>query len=203
MIRKITIIPSHTAFRLTILAIFVTALRVPGGEPAHWAFRQLLAPDPPVVGHEEWVRNDLDRFALAGSRDETIASVPAATRHVLLRRSYFDLIGLPPTPAQVEAFLSDQSPGAWKKVIKELLDSPQYGERWGRHWLDLARYGDSNGGDENHAYPLAWRYRNWVIDSFNRDMSFREFVQLQLLEDPVRHKYKPVSYTHLTLPTKA
>ena len=183
MIRKITIIPSHTAFRLTILAIFVTALWVPGGEPAHWAFRQLLAPDPPVVEHEQWIRNDLDRFTLAGSHNEAIASVPTASRHVLLRRAYFDLIGLPPTPAQVEAFLADQSSGAWKKVINQLLDSPHYGERWGRHWLDLARYGDSNGGDENHAYPLAWRYRNWVINALNRDLPYDQFVREQLSGD--------------------
>ncbi len=106
MIRGTPIIPSLTTFRHTTLAILGCTLWVPGEEPAHWAFRQLLAPDPPLVEHEEWVRNDLDRFALAGSRDETTSPVPAASRYVLLRRAYFDLIGLPPTPAQVEAFLA-------------------------------------------------------------------------------------------------
>jgi hypothetical protein len=183
VIRGTTIIPSLTTFRLTILAILGSTLWVSGEEPTHWAFRQLLAPDPPLVEHEEWVRNDLDRFALAGSREGATSPVPAASRYVLLRRAYFDLIGLPPTPAQVEAFLADQSPGAWKRVIKELLDSPQYGERWGRHWLDLARYGDSNGGDENHAYPLAWRYRNWVINALNRDLPYDQFVREQISGD--------------------
>ena len=83
----------------------------------------------------------------------------------------------------MEAFLADQSPGAWAKVIDQLLASPHYGERWGRHWLDLARYGDSNGGDENHAYPLAWRYRNWVIGALNRDLPYDQFVREQLSGD--------------------
>jgi len=135
------------------------------------------------VKHENWGRTPLDRFSLAASEGETIATVPRAARRTLLRRAYFDLIGLPPAPAQVEAFLADQAPGAWAKVIDELLASPHYGERWGRHWLDLARYGDSNGGDENHAYPLAWRYRNWVIDAFNRDLPYDQFVREQLSGD--------------------
>ncbi|NRB26724.1 MAG: DUF1549 domain-containing protein, partial [Roseibacillus sp.] len=140
-------------------------------------------PALPEVKHESWARTPLDRFSLAASEDESIATVPRAARRILLRRAYFDLIGLPPAPAQVKAFLADQSPGAWAKVIDELLASPHYGERWGRHWLDLARYGDSNGGDENHAYPLAWRYRNWVIGAFNRDLPYDQFVREQLSGD--------------------
>ncbi len=183
MVRETTISFCPTAFCLGILAILGATLRAPGGEGPHWAFQPLLPPALPEVKHENWGRTPLDRFSLAASEGETIATVPRAARRTLLRRAYFDLIGLPPAPAQVEAFLADQAPGAWAKVIDELLASPHYGERWGRHWLDLARYGDSNGGDENHAYPLAWRYRNWVIDAFNRDLPYDQFVREQLSGD--------------------
>ena len=155
----------------------------------HWAFQPLLPATLPKVDHQEWVQNDLDRFTLAHSEGESIASIPRAERRTLIRRAYFDLIGLPPAPAEIEAFLRDQSPDSWEKVIDHLLASPHYGERWGRHWLDLARYGDSNGGDENHAYPFAWRYRNWVISAFNRDLPYNQFVREQLsgdLMDPER-----------------
>ncbi len=183
MVRETAITFRPTAFCLGILAIFGATLRSPGGEGPHWAFQPLQPPALPEVKHESWARTPLDRFSLAASEDESIAAVPRAARRILLRRAYFDLIGLPPAPAQVKAFLADQSPGVWAKVIDELLASPHYGERWGRHWLDLARYGDSNGGDENHAYPLAWRYRNWVIDAFNRDLPYDQFVREQLSGD--------------------
>ena len=183
MVRETAITFRPTAFCLGILAIFGATLRSPGGEGPHWAFQPLQPPALPEVKHESWARTPLDRFSLAASEDESIATVPRAARRILLRRAYFDLIGLPPAPAQVKAFLADQSPGAWAKVIDELLASPHYGERWGRHWLDLARYGDSNGGDENHAYPLAWRYRNWVIGAFNRDLPYDQFVREQLSGD--------------------
>ncbi len=183
MVRETAITFRPTAFCLGILAIFGATLRSPGGEGPHWAFQPLQPPALPEVKHESWARTPLDRFSLAASEDESIATVPRAARRILLRRAYFDLIGLPPAPAQVKAFLADQSPGAWAKFIDELLASPHYGERWGRHWLDLARYGDSNGGDENHAYPLAWRYRNWVIDAFNRDLPYDQFVREQLSGD--------------------
>jgi len=183
VVRETAITFRPTAFCLGILAIFGATLRSPGGEGPHWAFQPLQPPALPEVKHESWARTPLDRFSLAASEDESIATVPRAARRILLRRAYFDLIGLPPAPAQVKAFLADQSPGAWAKFIDELLASPHYGERWGRHWLDLARYGDSNGGDENHAYPLAWRYRNWVIDAFNRDLPYDQFVREQLSGD--------------------
>ena len=183
VVRETTIAFRPIAFCLSILAILGATLRAPGGESPHWSFQPLQPPTPPDVKHEGWTRTPLDRFSLAASEDESIATVPRASRRILLRRAYFDLIGLPPAPAQVKAFLADQSPGAWAKVIDELLASPHYGERWGRHWLDLARYGDSNGGDENHAYPLAWRYRNWVIDAFNRDLPYNQFVREQLSGD--------------------
>jgi len=109
--------------------------------------------------------------------------LPPADRRSLIRRVFFDLIGLPPTPEQTERFQLDESADAWQSVIDELLASPLYGQRWGRHWLDVVRYGDSNGSDENHEYPLAWRYRNYVIDAFNEDIPFDQFVREQLAGD--------------------
>ena len=183
MIRETTIAVCITAFRPVILALLGLTLRAPGAEEPHWAFQPLRPPVVPEVEHGDWARTSLDHFILAASPDESSAAVPRADRRVLLRRAYFDLVGLPPTPAQVDAFLTDEAAGAWARVIDELLASPHYGERWGRHWLDLARYGDSNGGDENHAYPLAWRYRNWVISALNRDLPYNQFVREQLSGD--------------------
>ncbi len=183
MVRERAINPCRIALLLAYPALLFVSLPVLGGEGRHWAFQPLLPATLPKVDHQEWVQNDLDRFTLAHSEGESIASIPRADRRTLIRRAYFDLIGLPPAPAEIEAFLRDQSPSSWEKVIDHLLASPHYGERWGRHWLDLARYGDSNGGDENHAYPFAWRYRNWVISAFNRDLPYNQFVREQLSGD--------------------
>jgi hypothetical protein len=108
---------------------------------------------------------------------------PVADRRSLIRRATFDLTGLPPTPAEVDAFLADRAPGAWERVIDRLLASPSYGERWGRHWLDVARYADSNGVDENLVYTQAWRYRDYVVGAMNRDLPFDKFIQEQLAGD--------------------
>ncbi len=171
-------------FRSATLAILVLGDPCAwGAEGAHWAFRPPTAPPLPEVVDESWIRQPLDRFTLAARERNKLPAIPAAGKRTLIRRAYFDLAGLPPTPDQVCAFLADQSPEAFATVVDELLASPRYGERWGRHWLDLARYGDSNGGDENHPYPLAWRYRNWVIDAFNRDLPYDQFVREQIAGD--------------------
>ncbi|MDG1896927.1 MAG: DUF1549 domain-containing protein [Fuerstiella sp.] len=149
----------------------------------HWALLPPQDYDLPSVADSGWSRQSLDRFIL--NRMEAAGQMPtsAADRRTLIRRVYFNLIGLPPTPQQVHNFETSQSPNAWTHVIDELLASPLYGQRWARHWLDVVRYGDSNGSDENHAYPLAWRYRNYVIDAFNVDIPFDQFVQEQLAGD--------------------
>lgn len=152
-------------------------------EEPHWAFQPIAKPVPPEVRATEWIAQPLDNFVLAPIEDRGDPAPPLADRLTLLRRATFDLIGLPPTPEEVEAFRADKKPGAYARVIDRLLSSPHYGERWGRHWLDLARYGDSNGGDENHAYPHAWRYRNWVINALNRDLPYDQFVREQLAGD--------------------
>ena len=153
----------------------------PGRE--HWAYRPMARPEPPAVGDETWVRGPIDRFILARLEAEGLAPVAPAGRRKLLRRVTFDLTGLPPTPAEVDAFLADDGPDAYGRVVERLLASPRYGERWGRHWLDVARYADSNGLDENIAHPNAFRYRDWVIEAFNTDKPYDRFVQEQIAGD--------------------
>ena len=153
----------------------------PGRE--HWAYRPMGRPEPPAVGDPAWARSAIDRFVLARLEAEGMTPVAPAGKRTLLRRVTFDLTGLPPTPAEIDAFLADERPDAWERVVERLLASPRYGERWGRHWLDVARYADSNGLDENIAHPNAFRYRDWVIDAFNRDKPYDRFVQEQIAGD--------------------
>ena len=153
----------------------------PGRE--HWAFRAMGRPEPPGVEDESWVRGPIDRFILARLEADGLAPVAPADRRQLLRRVTFDLTGLPPTPEDIEAFLADETPNAYARVVDRLLASPRYGERWGRHWLDVARYADSNGLDENVAHPNAFRYRDWVIKAFNDNKPYSEFVQEQIAGD--------------------
>ena len=160
--------------------ILLTSLGSLQAESSHWAFR---SPEPSPV--PAGASNAIDGFILAKLQVKHLTPAPAADRHTLLRRAYFDLIGLPPTPEQVAAFVADPSATsqAFANVVDELLRSTHYGERWGRHWLDIARYGDSNGGDENHAYPNAYHYRNWVIQALNHDLPYDEFLRHQLAGD--------------------
>ena len=150
---------------------------------AHWSLVPATEHPVPRVQDGMWYRLPLDRFVQAKLEAAERRPLKAASRRTLMRRACFDLTGLPPTPQQVQEYENDDSPEAWDKVVARLLASPLYGQRWGRHWLDVARYGDSNGSDENHAYPLAWRYRNYVIDSFNDDIGFDQFVREQLAGD--------------------
>ena len=150
----------------------------------HWAFQSIRDPEPPAVKRSDWARNDIDRFVLARIEAAGLSPSPEAERRTLIRRAYFDLTGLPPTPKQVEAFVNDASSDAFAKVVDELLASPHYGERWGRHWLDVARYSDGFGGfNDKAALPGAWHYRDWVINAFNRDMPFNEFIRNQIAGD--------------------
>jgi hypothetical protein len=150
---------------------------------AHWAFQRVQAVEPPAVRDERWVRNPIDRFVLARLEQQGLAPAPEADKRTLLRRASYDLVGLPPTPAELAAFEADATPQAFERVVDRLLASPHYGERWGRRWLDLARYSDSNGLDENLAMAQAWRYRDWVVAALNRDLSYDQFVAQQLAGD--------------------
>ena len=153
------------------------------GDPVHWAFRPIARPAPPAVKQEEWVRNAIDRFVLARLQSRRVAPSGEADRPTLIRRLSLDLLGLPPTPAEVDAFDQDASPDAYEQLVDRLLSSPHFGERWGRHWLDLARYADSDGYEKDSPRPHAWRYRNWVIDALNADKPFDEFTVEQLAGD--------------------
>ncbi len=149
----------------------------------YWAFQKVVRPPAPAVKHARWVRNPIDAFLLAKLEAKGIAPGPEADKVTLLRRVSFDLIGLPPTPEETQAFLADRSPKAYEKVVDRLLASPHYGERWARHWLDLARYAESEGFKADEPRPNVWRYRDYVIQSFNSDKPYDRFVKEQIAGD--------------------
>ncbi|MCH8047876.1 MAG: DUF1549 domain-containing protein, partial [Planctomycetes bacterium] len=148
-----------------------------------WAFIPPRDPPAPKVKNDVWPASPLDRFVLAKLESKGLKPAPPADKRTLIRRATFDLIGLPPTPQEIDAFLADDSTKAFERVVERLLSSPHYGERWGRHWLDVARYADSNGLDENVAHGNAWRYRDWVVAAMNRDKPYNEFLIEQLAGD--------------------
>jgi hypothetical protein len=154
-----------------------------GPQSSHWAFQPPRRPPLPRVANQAWVRNPIDAFVLARLEAERLTPAPEADRTTLLRRLYLDLLGLPPTPQEVEEFLTDTQPGAYERLVGRVLASPHYGERWGRHWLDLARYADSDGYEKDNGRPHAWRYRSWVIDALNRDLPYDRFTLEQLAGD--------------------
>ena len=152
----------------------------------HWSFRPVKKPDLPLVANPKWTQRPIDYFVLSRLNEAGMDPAPQADKRTLIRRAYFDLIGLPPTMAQVEEFVSGQK--TWSAVIEELLDSSHYGERWGRHWLDVARYSDGLGGFlDAGALPQAWRYRDWVIASLNHDLPYNEFIRQQIAGDLTEH----------------
>jgi mono/diheme cytochrome c family protein len=148
----------------------------------HWAFKPPVRPPAPQVRDKRWPRNEIDRFILARLEKEGLKPAPEADKITLLRRLHFDLIGLPPTIEEVDAFLADKAPNAYEKVVEKLLNSPHYGERWGRHWLDAARYADTE-GFEKDKQRFIWFYRDWVVSAFNRDLPYDQFIIEQLAGD--------------------
>jgi hypothetical protein len=151
-----------------------------------WSFQAVKKVQPPEIKNKTWARTDLDRFTLAGLEAKGLAPAKPADKRTLLRRVTFDLIGLPPTPEEIDAFLKDESPEAYAKVVDRLLASAHYGERWGRHWLDVVRYADSFdargiGGEMD--IPAAWRYRDWVVNAFNKDLPYDQFILDQIAGD--------------------
>lgn len=151
----------------------------------HWAFQKVATPIPPTANEvdNDWVKNPIDQFILRKLRESGFAPASLANKRTLIRRATFDLTGLPPTVAEVQDFLADESSEAFATVVDRLLDSQQYGERWGRHWLDLVRYANTNGADENHTLPNAWRYRDWVVQKLNADLPLDQFIVQQLAGD--------------------
>ena len=148
-----------------------------------WAFVPPTEPPLPDVENDDWVASPIDQFILAQLEEKGLQPAPPADKRTLVRRATFDLTGLPPTRQEIQGFLEDDSPRAFERVVNRLLESPRYGERWGRHWLDIARYADSNGLDENLVYRQAYRYRDYVIQAFNKDKPYNLFVQEQVAGD--------------------
>jgi mono/diheme cytochrome c family protein len=151
----------------------------------HWAFQPVRLPAVPNVKGREWAKTPVDHFVMARLEEKGMRPSPPADRHTLIRRVTFDLTGLPPTPEQVDAFVNDPAPDAFAKVVDRLLASPAYGERWGRHWLDVARYADTKGYvfQEERRYPYAYTYRDYVIRAFNEDLPYDQFILQQLAAD--------------------
>jgi len=152
----------------------------------HWAFRPIATPPVPTPKDNDWARTDIDRFLLAAMEAKGLKPVGDADGRTLVRRIYFDLVGLPPTPEQVTAFVLDFAKDGQKaveKLVDQLLASPAFGERWGRHWLDVARYAESSGKDQNIVYPFAWRFRDYVIASLNADKPYNQFLKEQIAGD--------------------
>ena len=173
-----------------ILAAAVTtrAEDYTSAERRHWSFRPRGNPSVPVfesAADRAWIRNPIDAFILAALKKEHLAPAPKADRATLIRRVTYDLTGLPPAPAEVAAFVRDESPDAYPKLIDRLLDSPQYGERWGQHWLDVVRYAETDGFEYDTHRHDAWRYRDYVIRSFNRDKPYDQFIREQLAGDEI------------------
>lgn len=152
-------------------------------EAGFWSFKPLT--DYPVENIDSRApnRNRIDRYISRRLGENKLRTQDEADRRTLIRRLSYNLIGLPPTAAEIDDFVNDKDPLSWENLVTRLLDSPHYGERWGRHWLDVVRYADSNGADENKSYPLAYHYRNYVIDAFNQDRPFDEFIREQLAGD--------------------
>jgi hypothetical protein len=148
-----------------------------------WSFKPVVRPSVPVVKNQAWVKNPIDAFLLAKLEAAGLAPAPPADRVALLRRVYYDVIGLPPTPQEVEEFLNDKSADAYEKVVDRLLASPHYGEQWARHWLDLVRYAETNSFERDSPKPNVWRYRDYVIRAFNDDMPYDRFLREQLAGD--------------------
>ncbi len=152
-------------------------------QTSHWGFQPIRAGGPPHVQDEDWTQTPIDNFILTKLEERGLAPSARADTLTLLRRAKYDLHGLAPTEAEIREFLADQAPGAFRRLVDRLLDSPRYGEKWGRHWLDVARYADSTGLDDDIKVPYTWRYRDYVIDALNRDTPFDQFIVEQLAGD--------------------
>jgi hypothetical protein len=169
-------------FTLTALLLFCVCIHVAGAGKA-WPFHPLRPVKLPAIKNQEWIRNGIDPFILAKLEAKRLAPSPTSPKRRLIRRLYFDLIGLPPTPAEVEAFVQDADPRAYEKVVDRLLKDSRFGERWARLWLDLARYADTAGYEGDPDLPHAWRYRDYVIDAFNSDRPHDRFIREQIAGD--------------------
>lgn len=165
-----------------------------------WAFQPVKEVPAPKTKDKTWAKTKIDSFLLARMEAKQLKPSPAADKRTMVRRAYVDLVGYKPTYEEVEAFANDNSPNAWATLVEKLLASPQYGERWGRHWMDVARFGEDNPTSEatNPAYPYAWRYRDWIIEAMNKDVPYDRFIKLQMAADLIpgtpREDYRALGY---------
>lgn len=162
-----------------------------------WSFQPLKNPRVPVVKNPAWVKSPIDNFILAKLEEKNLQPVADADKITLLRRATFDLTGLPPTPREVDEFVNDSAPNAFEKVVDRLLASPAYGERWGRHWLDLVRYADTAGCNSDFPVPSAYKYRNYVIQAFNEDKPYDQFIREQIAGDLLPSNSDAEKYNHI------
>src|SRR5438045_1831729 len=171
-----------------VAAVALSSAPASADPPSWWSLRPLSLPAVPK-GDAGWVRTPVDAFVLAKLREKGFAPAPEADRRTLARRLYFDLIGLPPTPEEVEAFETDTSPDAYEKLVDRLLASPHYGERWARHWMDAAHFAETHGHDQDRIRTNAWPYRDYLLASFNSDKPYRRVVQEQVAGDVLFHHH--------------
>ena len=171
--------------RRTIVSLLAVLLlsRFAHGEAADWPYSPPISPEVPVVRGQEWVSNEVDAFILEKLEAQGLSPAKRASRRTLAKRLYLDLIGLPPSPEELDAFLKDEAPDAYPRLVNQLLDDPRFGEHWARYWLDLARYADTAGYEGDPDLPHAWRYRDYVIDSLNRDKPYDQFIREQIAGD--------------------
>ena len=167
----------------------------------HWAFEPIRDPAQPAVADKPWIRNSIDAFIRDPQEAAGVHPAPMADKLTLVRRATFDLTGLSPTPAGIDAFLKDESPQAYEKLVDRLLASTHYGERWGRHWLDVVRYADTAGETADYPVPLAWRYRNYVIDAFNSDKPYDQFLREQIAGDVLANQQHSENYAEQVIAT--
>jgi hypothetical protein len=162
-----------------------------------WSFQPPKRPPVPIVKQMAWVRTPVDAFILGRLEAAGLPPSPSADKFALLRRLYLDLVGLPPSPEEQDAFLAESSPDAYEKVVDRLLTSPHYGERWAQHWLDVVRFGESNGYEADGDRPHAWRYRDYVVRSFNADKPYDQFLTEQIAGDELAGNKDPKSVADL------
>lgn len=153
-----------------------------------WSLQPIVRPEIPKLQKSSQPQNPIDAFIRSRLEKQNVLAAPRADRRTLIRRVYYDLIGLPPTEREIDSFINDKSKNAWNKLIDRLLEMPQYGERWGRYWLDLARYADTSGYERDQEKPYAWKYRDWVVSAFNDDMPYDQFIVEQLAGDEIPNR---------------
>jgi Protein of unknown function (DUF1549)/Protein of unknown function (DUF1553)/Planctomycete cytochrome C len=178
-------------------AIYPKSNKIVRGTAEHWSFQPIKQHSVPKVNNSAWVRNPIDAFILSKLETAGIAPSKQADKRTLIRRVSFDLTGLPPTLSESALYLADNSANAYENMVNRYLASPTYGERWGRHWLDVARYADSNGLDENVAHGNAWRYRDYVVESFNKNVPYNQFISEQIAGDLLPYKSDSEKHAHL------